>query len=179
MAIGLLIVDDHEVVRAGLKTLLQGSDIRVVGEASDGNAGFRLANKHRPDVVLLDVRMPEGDGLNCLARIKLDLPDIPVVMFSAHDNPTYIARSVALGAAGYLLKSSTKKQLIEAIRSAAGGETIWTRDELRRLKTRQVCPLDNREWDFQKYLFILRMFILHFFQVRQLDYPNGCETLSY
>src|SRR5689334_14236595 len=107
MAIDLLIVDDHEVVRAGLKTLLHGTDIHIVAEANGGNAGFKLASKHKPDVVLLDVRMPEGDGLNCLARIKLDLPKIPVVMFSSFDNPTYVARAVALGAAGYVLKSAS------------------------------------------------------------------------
>jgi DNA-binding NarL/FixJ family response regulator len=125
--------------------LLQGSDIRVVAEASDGNSGFKQANKHRPDMVLLDVRMPEGDGLNCLARIKLDLPDIPVVMFSAHDNPTYIARSVALGASGYLLKSASRKELIDAIHAAAGGDTIWSRDELRRVTGALAAPRNGSD----------------------------------
>lgn len=145
MAIDVVIVDDHEVVRAGLKTLLQGSDVRVVGEAADGNAGFKLANKHRPDLVLLDVRMPEGDGLNCLARIKLDLSDIPVIMFSGHDNPTYIARAVALGAAGYLLKSATRKEIIDAIHAAAGGDTIWSRDELRRVTGALAAPRNGSD----------------------------------
>ena len=62
MAINLVIADDHEVVRVGLKTLLSGTDIHIIAEASDGNAAFKLANKHRPDLVLLDVRMPDGDG---------------------------------------------------------------------------------------------------------------------
>ena len=116
MSIDLVIADDHEVVRAGLKTLLAGTEIHIVAEAADGIAAFKLANKHRPDLVLLDVRMPDGDGLNCLARIKLDLPNIPVVMFSSFDNPTYIARAVALGAAGYLLKSASRDEIIAAIR---------------------------------------------------------------
>src|SRR4051812_49145280 len=120
MSIDILIADDHEVVRAGLKTLLADTDINIVAEASDGNTAFKLASKHRPGLVLLDVRMPDGDGLNCLARIKLDLPEVPVVMFSSHDNPTYIARAVALGASGYLLKSATREELIEAIRTASG-----------------------------------------------------------
>jgi DNA-binding NarL/FixJ family response regulator len=145
MSIAVVVVDDHEVVRAGLKSLLQGSDVRVVAEAADGNAGFKLANKHRPDLVLLDVRMPEGDGLNCLARIKLDLPDIPVIMFSGHDNPTYIARAVALGAAGYVLKNATRKELIDAIRAAAGGETIWSRDELRRVTGALAAPRNGSD----------------------------------
>jgi DNA-binding NarL/FixJ family response regulator len=147
MAIDVLIVDDHEVVRAGLKALLQGTDIRVVAEASDGVAGFKLANKHRPDLVLLDVRMPDGDGLNCLARIKLDLVDIPVLMFSSHDNPTYIARAVALGASGYLLKSVTRKELVDAVHAAAGGDTIWSRDELRRVTGALAAPRNGSDAD--------------------------------
>src|SRR5689334_24708185 len=123
MSLDILIADDHEVVRAGLKTLLADSGINIVAEASDGNSAFKLANKHRPGLVLLDVRMPDGDGLSCLARIKLDLPDVPVVMFSSHDNPTYIARAVALGASGYLLKTASRDEIITAIRAAAAGET--------------------------------------------------------
>jgi DNA-binding NarL/FixJ family response regulator len=147
MAIDLVVVDDHEVVRTGLKTLLQGTDIRVVAEAAGGNAGFKLANKHRPDLVLLDVRMPDGDGLNCLARIKLDLPNIPVVMFSSFDNPTYVARAVALGAAGYVLKSASRDEIINAIRAAAGGETIWSRDELRRVTGALAAPRNGTDSD--------------------------------
>lgn len=161
MAISLLIVDDHEVVRAGLKSLLQGTDIRVVAEADNATTGMKLTVKHKPDVVLLDVRMPDTDGLNCLARIKLDLPNIPVVMFSAYDNPTYVARAVALGAAGYLSKRSSKKEIVDAIHTASKGDTIWTREELRRvtgaLATPRVgaeveVPLTKRENEVLKQL---------------------------
>ena len=97
MSIKLLIADDHEVVRSGLKTLLAGSDIKIVAEASTGEQAVRLALKHEPDVALLDIRMPEGDGLNALGRIKLDRPNMPILIFSTYDNPTYVARAVALG----------------------------------------------------------------------------------
>jgi DNA-binding NarL/FixJ family response regulator len=147
MAIELVIADDHEVVRIGLKTLLDGTDIKIVGEAADGNTAFKLANKHRPDLVLLDVRMPDGDGLNCLARIKLDLPNIPVVMFSSFDNPTYVARAVALGAAGYLVKSAPREEIIQAIRAAAAGETIWSREELRRVTGALAAPRNGTDAD--------------------------------
>lgn len=140
MSISLLIVDDHEVVRAGLKSMLQGTDIRVVAEADNGATALKLTIKHKPNVVLLDVRMPDADGLNCLARIKLDLPNVPVVMFSGYDNPTYVARAVALGAAGYLSKCASKKELIEAIHVAARGEAIWTREELRRVTGALATP---------------------------------------
>src|SRR5882762_4464038 len=107
MSIKLLIADDHEVVRSGLKSLFAGTDIKIVAEASTGEQAVRFAIKHEPDVVLMDIRMPEGDGLNALGRIKLDRPNMPILMLSTYDNPTYVARAVALGAAGYVLKGAT------------------------------------------------------------------------
>ncbi len=144
MTIEIVIADDHEVVRTGLKTLLEKSEIRIVAEASDGNTAYKLAKKRRPNLVLLDVRMPDGDGLSCLARLKLDFPGLPVVMFSAFDNPTYMARAVALGAAGYVLKSASRDRIINAIRAAAGGDTIWSKEELRRVTGRWQRRLPSR-----------------------------------
>jgi len=140
MAIKIVIADDHEVVRLGLKSLLTGTDVKVVGEAASGEQAVKLALKHEPDVVLLDVRMPDGDGLNALGRIKLDRPDMPVLMLSTYDNPTYVARSVALGANGYLLKGSSRDELVKAIHTAAAGESAWTREELRRVTGALATP---------------------------------------
>jgi DNA-binding NarL/FixJ family response regulator len=139
-AIKLLVADDHEVVRAGLKSILTGTDIKIIGEASTGEAALRLAMKHNPDVVLMDIRMPEGDGLTALNRIKLDRPNIPVLMWSAFDNPTYVARAVALGANGYILKSASREKLLQGIRTAAKGENTWTREELRRVTGALATP---------------------------------------
>jgi DNA-binding NarL/FixJ family response regulator len=140
MSIKLLVADDHEVVRAGLRSLLAGTDIRIVAEAAGGEAAVRMALKNNPDIVLLDVRMPDGDGLTALGRIKLDRPKMPILMFSGYDNPTYIARAVALGANGFLLKESTKTQLLEAIHQAVKGENIWSREELRRVTSALATP---------------------------------------
>ncbi len=140
MPIRLLIADDHEVVRAGLKSLLVGSKIEVIGEAATGEQAVRLSQRLKPDVVLLDIRMPHGDGLNALGRIKLDQPEMPVLMLSTFDNPTYIARSVALGASGYVLKGADRKRLITAIETAAQGESSWTREELRRVTGALTTP---------------------------------------
>src|SRR4051812_6782855 len=145
MTIDILIADDHEVVRCGLKTMLDGTDVRIVAEATGGDAALKLAKKHKPDLVLLDVRMPDGNGLDCLARVKLDLPETPVVMFSSFDNPTYVARAVALGAAGYISKGAGRDELITAIRTAAGGETIWSRDELRRVTGALAAPRNGSD----------------------------------
>jgi DNA-binding NarL/FixJ family response regulator len=140
MTLKILIADDHEVVRAGLKAILEKTDIRVIAEASDGGAAYKLAKKHHPNLVLLDVRMPDGDGLTCLGRLRLDLPDVPVLMFSAFDNPTYIARALALGASGYLLKSTARDKIISAIRAAASGDSIWSKDDLRRVTGALAAP---------------------------------------
>jgi DNA-binding NarL/FixJ family response regulator len=140
MSIKILIADDHEVVRCGLKTLLADTDVEVVAEVSTGEEAVKYALTHRPDVVLLDIRMPEGDGLTALGRIKLDKPEMPILMLSTFDNPTYIARSVALGASGYLLKGCTREELLTAIRAAAAGESVWTRDELRRVTGALATP---------------------------------------
>jgi DNA-binding NarL/FixJ family response regulator len=148
MSIKILVADDHEVVRSGLKSLLHGSDIKIIAEAASGTAAVRLAEKHDPDVVLLDVRMPDGDGLTALGRIKLDRPDQAVLIWSAFDNPAYVARAVALGANGYLLKSAPRQQLIDAIRTAATGQTIWSREELRRVTGALATPrLSNNDME--------------------------------
>jgi DNA-binding NarL/FixJ family response regulator len=134
MSIRLLIADDHEVVRAGLKSLLADvRDVEVVAEAAEGEEAVRLALRHRPNVVLMDVRMNKSDGLVALGRLRDELPGVPVIMFSGYDNPTYVARAVALGAAGYLVKASTRQEIIAAIRRAASGESLWSREGLRRV----------------------------------------------
>ena len=138
--IRLLIADDHEVVRSGLKAMLEGADIRIVADVATGQAAVQYALENQVDVVLLDVRMSDGDGLTALGRIKLDKPDLPIVMLSAFDNPTYVARAVALGASGYLLKGCTRDELLNAIETAAAGESTFTRERLRRVTGALATP---------------------------------------
>ena len=138
--IKLVIADDHEVVRRGLKALVAGTEIEVVAEFATGADVVKYALESDSDVVMLDVRMPDGDGLTSLGRIKLDKPELPILILSTFDNPTYIARAVALGASGYLLKGCTRDELIQAIRTAAAGESAWTRDELRRVTGALATP---------------------------------------
>ncbi len=138
--IKLLVADDHEVVRSGLRSLLADTEVEIVAEVATGEAAVKYTLEHEIDVVLMDIRMPHGDGLTALGRIKLDKPDMPILMLSTFDNPTYIARSVALGAAGYLLKGCSQEQLLAAIRTSAAGESAWTRDELRRVTGALATP---------------------------------------
>ena len=132
MSLRLLIADDHEVVRRGLVTLLSGTDVEIVAEASSPASAVDLAREHRPDVALLDIRMMDGgdDGLTALERIHRDLPEIRVVMLSAFDNPTYIARAHALGASDYLLKGCTREQLLDTIHAVNTESGISTHGEL-------------------------------------------------
>jgi len=138
--IRVLVADDHEVARSGIKGLLADTEIKIAAEVTSGQAAVKYALENELDVVLLDVRMPGGDGLTALGRIKLDKPELPVLMLSAFDNPTYEARAVALGASGYLLKSCSRDELLHAIRTAAGGKDLWTRDGLRRVTGALATP---------------------------------------
>ena len=138
--IKIMVVDDHEVVRCGLRRLVEGTDIEVGAEATTGAEAVRLAQTTDCTVVLLDIRLPEGDGLDTLYRIKQERPTLPILMFSTFDNPTYVARAVALGAQGYLLKTRSREDLLEAIRKVASGKDAWTRDELRRVTGALATP---------------------------------------
>ena len=161
MAISVLIADDHEVVRLGLKNLLQGTQCEVVAEAMTGEQALELVATKKPDLLILDVRMSGGDGLYVLGRVKLDRPELPVILLSTYDNPTYVARAVALGASGYVLKSDSRERLLESIDIAMRGDSAWTRDELRRvtgalatprLQTDVEVPLTQRESEVLKQL---------------------------
>jgi DNA-binding NarL/FixJ family response regulator len=155
MSITVLVADDHEVVRTGLARLLEDSEITIVGEAENGEQAVEQAAKHNPDVVLMDIRMPEGDGLFALEKIRKQNPNARVIMLSTYDNPTYVARSVALGAADYVLKDSGRDELIAAITRVAAGESPSEDSILRRVKEtmsrrrervdRDEIPLTNRE----------------------------------
>ena len=125
--IRLLVADDQEVVRSGVKALLEGTEIKVVAEAACSQAAVKMALEMDVDLVLLDVRMPDGDGLTALNRIKLDKPGLPVLLFSAFDNLASVAQAIDLGASGFLLKGCSRDEFLNAIRIVAAGENIWNR----------------------------------------------------
>jgi DNA-binding NarL/FixJ family response regulator len=143
MSIQVLIVDDHEVVRSGLDTLLSDDDVQVVAAVGEVAAALEIVKNSPPDVVLLDVRMGEDDGLNALAEIRQVRPQQPVVMLSTYDNPTYIARSVALGANDYILKSDPRPTVLEAIRRAARGEGASPNSVLTRVQSTMKQSTDQ------------------------------------
>lgn len=154
MTIRVIVADAHPVVRLGVLTMLAGSEVKVIAEASTGNQAIELSSKHHPDVVLLEVRLPETDGLEALERIIDRSPRTKVVMFTATDIQSYVARAVALGAADYLLKTSTKEALLAAITRAHVGLPPEPESLMGRIKNTMIrrrptydeeIPLTNRE----------------------------------
>jgi DNA-binding NarL/FixJ family response regulator len=122
VTIRVIIADDHDLVRQGLVRMFAGSDVEIVGQAADGRSAVELARQQRPNVVLLDVRMPGGDGLAAVEEIRAASPETRVVMFSTYDNPTYIARSSTAGAADYVLKGASREELLRSLHAAANGQ---------------------------------------------------------
>ena len=111
----LLIADDHALVREGLRTMLSGEDdIQVIAEANDGKEALSLCRNVRPDLVLMDVRMPVMDGLESTRRIKQEMPQVSVVMVTMHENPDYLFEAIKAGAAGYVLKDASGERLLGA-----------------------------------------------------------------
>jgi DNA-binding NarL/FixJ family response regulator len=120
-----LIVDDHEVVREGLRlSLSRASHIRVVGEAPDGETAVALAERRRPDVVVMDIRMPGMDGLDATRLLRERAPEVPVILFTAYSDRPLLSRGIESGAKGYVLKEASHDTLLKAIEKVASGETF-------------------------------------------------------
>jgi DNA-binding NarL/FixJ family response regulator len=118
-----LIVDDHEVVREGLRlSLSRAPNIRVIGEAADGKSAVALAERRRPDIVIMDVRMPEMDGLEATKVLGERNPDIPVLIFTAYSERSLLSRGLDSGAKGYILKEAPHQTLVRAIEKVSSGE---------------------------------------------------------
>ncbi len=161
MSVKVVIADDHEVVRRGLVSLLAGSEVKIVGEAANGEEALKLVRKLKPDVVLLDIRMPGKDGLTALEKIRADMPAVRVVMLSTFDNPTYVARAVAAGAHDYILKGASRAEIVAAITGAAAGQLPARAGELRRVATTMAnrvatpdpdIPLTQRETQVLRHM---------------------------
>jgi DNA-binding NarL/FixJ family response regulator len=112
---------------------LADSDIEIVGEAATGNQAVEQARKLVPDIVLMDIRMTDGDGLSAMEELHRDLPQVKVVVLSTYDNPTYMARAHALGAADYVLKGADREVLVATILAVAAGEIPSKHAELRKV----------------------------------------------
>jgi DNA-binding NarL/FixJ family response regulator len=154
------IVDDHGIVRQGLRALLTRPGIEVIGEADSGISAVELARDFQPDVMLLDIRMREVDGLQALPQIKMASPSTSVIMLTTYANPGYLARAISGGASGYLSKETDPDQIVRAVRAAAAGDELIDRNLLSaalsladhaplpsEVPDTEIEPLSDRELD--------------------------------
>jgi DNA-binding NarL/FixJ family response regulator len=123
--IRVVVADDQELVRAGFRLLLERvDDVEVVAEAEDGEQAVSLVRHHRPDVALLDIRMPRRDGLSATRQVVDDVPTTKVIILTTFDTDDYVRDALHAGASGFLLKSSPPERLVTAIRTVAAGEAL-------------------------------------------------------
>jgi two-component system response regulator NreC len=123
MVIRILIADDHGVLRAGLRALLKTEpELEVVGEAADGAEALRLAGALRPDIVLMDISMPDCGGIEATRRLRGLLPDVRVLILTVHDDKSMVQEAIQAGAAGYILKRAAESELVNAIQAVSRGD---------------------------------------------------------
>jgi DNA-binding NarL/FixJ family response regulator len=133
----VMLVDDHEVVRQGLRALLEAEDdIEVVAEADSGPRAVALAGAHQPDVVVMDVRMPGGSGVEACRAIRDERPDAQVIMLTSFSDDEALFNSIMAGAAGFVLKQIRGRDLIDAIRTVGGGKSLLDPDVTQRVLER-------------------------------------------
>ncbi len=145
MPVRVLIADDHGVVRAGLRALLSAEpDLLVVGEAATGEEAVRLALHRQPDVVLMDIKMPEMDGLEATRSLAQQAPRVRVLLLTVHEDPALLREALRLGAAGYVIKRAVESELISAIRASAAGD-LYVHPSLTRslLEEKGAAPADD------------------------------------
>lgn len=143
--IRILLADDHTVVRDGLRALLEKqTDMTVIGEAADGRESVRLAEEQAPDVVVMDIAMPNMNGIEATRRILEQNPSCAVVILSMHQDESYVLRSLKAGAKGYLLKDSLRADVIDAIRTVSQGRSFLTRKVSRILQEDYIRQLERR-----------------------------------
>jgi len=125
--IRILLADDHAILRDGIRALLSDeTDLQVVGEAENGRQALEQARALRPDIVIMDIGMPLLSGLEATTQIRRDVPEARVLILTMHQNEEYLARVLAAGASGYVLKDVAGRELVSAIRQVAGGEAFFS-----------------------------------------------------
>ena len=144
MPIRLMIVDDHQMLREGLRRSMSEIGFDVIGEASDGDEAVTRATAQRPDVILMDVTMPRMDGVEACRQVKDVLPDTHIVMLTMHADQSVLADAIRAGASGYLVKDCSTDEIADAVRIAAAGQTALSPqlaatmlDEVRRMEEQE------------------------------------------
>ena len=135
--IKVLLADDHSIVRAGLRRIVEESDdMVVVAEAADGREALRLVRDTRPDVAVIDISMPDVDGLEVIARLQHEVPKLPLLILTMHVEQQYVVRAIEAGAMGYVTKQAAPEQLVTAIRKVYAGMRFLTEEATEMLALR-------------------------------------------
>jgi DNA-binding NarL/FixJ family response regulator len=146
--ITIVLVDDHAVVRAGLRAILSGEEFEVIGEAEDGDEAIELAQRLAPRVVLMDLQMPKVDGIAATQKIKLARPQVQIVVLTTYETESDVTRAIAAGAVGYLLKDAPRSDIVQAVRAAARGQATLSSQAAAHLMNRSrsdASSLTKRE----------------------------------
>jgi DNA-binding NarL/FixJ family response regulator len=142
--INILIADDHEITRAGIKLLLSYQfKYQVIAEASNGNEAVALTVKHEPDIVLLDINMPESNGLYAAKQIKKHRPDTKIILLTGLTNNVIIDKALTTGADGYLLKNMKSDEIIDALNKVMTGKKVYSQSVLKYIENKKLNPIKH------------------------------------
>ena len=146
--IRVLITDDHLIVREGLRLILETTEgVEIVGEAGDGAECLRLVPELQPDVILMDLQMPRMDGITAITHLRSEHPDIAIVILTTFNEDDLMIRGLQAGARGYLLKDTSRENLLDTIQAAARGETLLKPDILARVLSARAAPASAAHTD--------------------------------
>jgi len=153
--IRVLLADDHSIVRAGLRRIIEESvDIEVIAEADDGRTAIQLARETKPDVAVIDISMPGLDGLEVISQLRNNMPAMPIIILTMHEEEQYVVRAIEAGAMGYVTKRSAPEHIVKAIHQVMGGSRYLTAEASEALALRiargagsrsSLDSLSNRE----------------------------------
>ncbi len=154
--IRILLADDHQIVRAGIRQLLEsGGNLRVIAEAADGDEAQALILRHKPDVAVLDIQMPKASGIEVTRWVRAHMPEVGVLILTAYDDDPYVMAVLQAGANGYVLKTASPEELVQAVRDVDEGKSVLSPAITQKLmsnlskrpETIDVEPLTDREQD--------------------------------
>ena len=159
-----ILVEDHTIVREGLRPLLESRGVVIVGEAGDGLEAVKLAKEQKPDLVIMDLMLPRLSGIEAARRIRKSLPDVKIIMLTIHDEPPFVFKSLEAGANGFLVKESPLDELVSAIKAVMAGETYlssnfprtllgsYEKHRRRGMKMDEFALLTKREREILQYI---------------------------
>jgi DNA-binding NarL/FixJ family response regulator len=142
--IKVILVDDHVVVRSGVKRLLEEqADLQVVAEADSGDDAYKLYHQHQPDVMMMDMNMSGSSGLATLGQIKARYPEAKLLMFTSHKEVVFAVQAIGAGAKGYVLKSSTAEEVIQAVRQVSSGKSYLSSEVAQAIALQNISADDD------------------------------------